>query len=96
MKPEISIEQYEVAEGTVSLGGIKWQQRWDVKITFDDRGEAYALRERLEQPAAWVGLTDKEAMQICEDCGCLSEDWLVLLDAVEAKLREKNGGSSAP
>ena len=38
----------------------------------------------------WVGLTDKEAMQICEDCGCLSEDWLVLLDAVEAKLRSKN------
>jgi hypothetical protein len=38
----------------------------------------------------WVGLTDKEAMQICEDCGCLSEDWLVLLDAIEAKLKEKN------
>jgi len=29
-------------------------------------------------------------MQICEDCGCLSEDWLVLLDAIEAKLRSKN------
>ena len=44
-------------------------------------------------PAAqrtWVGLTDKEAMQICADCGCLSEDWLVLLDAIEAKLKEKN------
>ena len=38
----------------------------------------------------WVKLTDKEAMQICEDCGCLSEDWLVLLDAIEAKLKEKN------
>jgi hypothetical protein len=38
----------------------------------------------------WVGLTDKEAMQICKDCGCLSEDWLVLLDAIEAKLRSKN------
>jgi len=44
-----------------------------------------ALRKR-----EWVGLTDKEAMQICEDCGCLSEDWLVLLDAIEAKLKEKN------
>jgi hypothetical protein len=38
----------------------------------------------------WVGLADKEAMQICVDCGCLSEDWLVLLDAIEAKLKEKN------
>jgi hypothetical protein len=38
----------------------------------------------------WVGLTDKEAFQICVDCGCLSEDWLTLLDAIEAKLRSKN------
>ena len=38
----------------------------------------------------WVGLTDEEAFQICVDCGCLSEDWLTLLDAIEAKLRSKN------
>lgn len=38
----------------------------------------------------WVGLTDKEAMQICIDCGCMSEDWLMLLDAIEAKLKDKN------
>jgi len=38
----------------------------------------------------WVGLTDEEAMQICVDCGCMSEDWLTLLDAIEAKLKEKN------
>jgi hypothetical protein len=38
----------------------------------------------------WVGLTDEEAFQICVDCGCLSEDWLILLDAIEAKLKEKN------
>ena len=38
----------------------------------------------------WVGLTDEEAMQICVDCGCLSEDWLTFLDAIEAKLRSKN------
>ena len=46
----------------------------------------------LKPPAqrTWVGLTDKEAMQICVDCGCLSEDWLTLLDAIEAKLKEKN------
>ena len=38
----------------------------------------------------WVGLTDEEAMQICIDCGCMSEDWLMLLDAIEAKLKQKN------
>ena len=40
----------------------------------------------------WVGLTDEEAFQICVDCGCLSKDWLTLLDAIEAKLKEKNNG----
>jgi uncharacterized protein YajQ (UPF0234 family) len=44
--------------------------------------------ERAARP--WVKLTDEEAMQICVDCGCMSEDWLVLLDAIEAKLKEKN------
>jgi hypothetical protein len=38
----------------------------------------------------WVGLKDEEAMQICVDCGCLSEDWMTLLDAIEAKLKERN------
>ena len=41
-------------------------------------------------PRTWVGLTDEEAFQICADCGCLSEDWLTLLEAIEAKLKEKN------
>jgi hypothetical protein len=38
----------------------------------------------------WIGLTDEEAFQICVDSGCLSEDWLTFLDAIEAKLKEKN------
>jgi hypothetical protein len=41
----------------------------------------------------WVSLTDEEAFKICVDCGCLSKDWWTLLDAIEAKLREKNGGN---
>ena len=53
----------------------------------------YANGGHLVYPTAqrpWVGLTDEEAFQICVDCGCLSEDWLTLLDAIEAKLKEKN------
>ncbi|CAB4131366.1 hypothetical protein UFOVP121_86 [uncultured Caudovirales phage] len=53
----------------------------------------YTTDQRVPVPETkreWVGLTDKEAMQICVDCGCLSEDWLTLLDAIEAKLKEKN------
>ena len=45
---------------------------------------------RISPKRPWVGLTDKEAMQICVDCGCMSEDWLTLLDAIEAKLKDKN------
>ena len=40
----------------------------------------------------WVQLTDEEAFKICVDCGCLSKDWWTLLDAIEAKLKEKNNG----
>jgi hypothetical protein len=54
----------------------------------------YALCGPYTTPPAaqrpWVGLTDEEAFQICVDCGCLSEDWLILLDAIETKLQEKN------
>ena len=52
----------------------------------------YAPYSYTSPPAqrTWVGLTDEEAFQICVDCGCLSEDWLTLLDAIEAKLRSKN------
>lgn len=60
----------------------------------DDNYAEYsaALDELCTPPAqrTWVGLTDEEAFQICVDCGCLSEDWLTLLDAIEAKLRSKN------
>ena len=46
--------------------------------------------EAMFAQRTWVGLTDEEAFQICVDCGCLSEDWLSLLDAIEAKLRSRN------
>jgi len=61
-----------------------------------DQAELGALEWALVNlpPAqrTWVSLTDEEAFQICVDCGCLSEDWLTLLDAIEAKLKEKNNG----
>jgi len=38
----------------------------------------------------WIGLTDEERMQIAIDCGAMSADWVIFLEASEAKLREKN------
>ena len=45
----IRIEQYEQARGTVSIGGIKWDRKWDVCVQFDDKLDALRFRESLEQ-----------------------------------------------
>ena len=42
-----------------------------------------------KKPAAWVGLTDEDKEELDEKYG---DDYLAHLDAVEAKLKEKNGG----
>jgi len=61
--------------------------------TLQEQGHTVAPLYTSPPPQrTWVGLTDEEAMQVCVDCGCLSEDWLTLLDAIEAKLKEKNNG----
>ena len=58
---------------------------WIADKQFQHEADLYATPQRT-----WIGLTDEEAFQICVDCGCLSADWLTLLDAIEAKLKEKN------
>ena len=42
----------------------------------------------VAQPHKWVGLTDEEANELVEHTEC--EDYYGLLEAVEAKLKEKN------
>ena len=60
----------------------------ELGLDYEPQLEYVAFMDVPHRP--WVGLTDEEAFQICVDCGCLSEDWLTLLDAIEAKLKEKN------
>lgn len=51
MTDRIRIKQYEqAADEKVSIGGIKWQRKWDVCIQCDSREEAEAFRARLAQP----------------------------------------------
>lgn len=38
----------------------------------------------------WVGLTEKERLDLAVDLGAMSADWLPFMEAVEAKLKEKN------
>ena len=47
--------------------------------------------ETTPQPQReWVGLTDGDVFQIAEQCGLASVDWIDVMRAVEAKLKEKN------
>lgn len=39
----------------------------------------------------WVGLTDEERMQLAVTTGAMSADWLPFMEAVETKIKEKNG-----
>lgn len=45
----------------------------------------------LEPQREWVELTDEERIQVAIDSGCLSADWIKVVKATEAKLKEKNG-----
>jgi hypothetical protein len=86
-KPEQKPTAWVYPEG---LDAFQQRQPWTAYGT-DGDGRIPLYKSPQQKP--WVGLTDAEAMQICEDCGCLSEDWLVLHDAIEAKLKEKNNAN---
>ena len=49
MKPNVRIEEYQEAPDTVSIGGIRWLTKWDVKVQFSDRDTAYAWKGRIEK-----------------------------------------------
>jgi len=38
----------------------------------------------------WVGLTNQERFELAVQTGAMSADWLIFLEAVEAKLKERN------
>jgi hypothetical protein len=38
----------------------------------------------------WHGLTDEERMELAIKTGAMTADWLPFMEAVEAKLKEKN------
>jgi hypothetical protein len=91
---KISIKRYEqAADPRVSLGGIKWEKKWDVCVQCDSREEAEALRTALAQPKKeWVGLTDEEIRNIATQ-GRTDfsrppyEEYYI---AIEQALKEKN------
>ena len=43
-----------------------------------------------EYKKPWVGLTDEERFELAVQTGAMTADWLTFMEAVEAKLKEKN------
>ena len=60
MKPNVRIEEYKVAADTVSIGGIRWLTKWDVKVQFSDRDTAHAWRQRIAQMLQGEALAQPE------------------------------------
>lgn len=48
---------------------------------------AIAARKNKKE---WQGLTDEERMQLAVATGAMSADWLTFMEAVEAKIKDKN------
>ena len=48
-----------------------------------------AIKEALAQ-RTWVGLTEQDRIEISDKLGLMDVAWLDLMEAIEAKLKEKN------
>ena len=52
--------------------------------------EHQAISQEHSSNRQWVGLTEWEREAIAVECGAMSADWLVFMEAVERALKEKN------
>lgn len=74
------------------LQGLTLGHYGSVEIYTDESEGRIPLYTRPQPAAQWVGLTDEEMKQVCYET--FSYDHYVVARAVEAKLREKNGGNA--
>jgi hypothetical protein len=52
--------------------------------------DAFKFAWKSAPKREWVGLTEWEREAIALECGAMSADWLVFMEAVEKALEEKN------
>lgn len=79
-----AIEQAENEyERGVKAGREQERAMWELARI----GQEFEQAEKRE----WVGLTDDERMQLAVKTGAMSAEWLPFMEAVEAKLKNKNG-----
>jgi predicted nucleic acid-binding protein len=75
------------------------QQEFAYKVTIvDDQHPNGVPLEQWGKPAqrTWVGLTECEKSYALQDKDGITLDYEDYADAIEAKLKEKNGGHNAP
>jgi len=57
----------------------------------DGLGDVETIKVYTSPPQrTWVSLTEWEREAIAVECGAMSADWLVFMEAVEKALKEKN------
>ena len=94
MKPNIRVEQYQIAPEQFSIGGVQWLTKWDVKIQFSDQDTAYAWKDKIEkilkgevpkrQPLTTDEIDDI-GNKYSGEMGCIEQDnWEAFVRAVEA------------
>jgi hypothetical protein len=65
---------------------LRWLEHPGLMHPFDRAMLVESLKAKLEPPRPWVGLTDKERFEVADISDCFED----VVDAVEAKLKEKN------
>ena len=65
----------------------------DGTVFWKDKPPADGADLYTSPPASkpWAGLTVEEKNQVAWSCGAMSADWLEFAEAIEAKLKDKNG-----
>jgi hypothetical protein len=86
-------EQRSVSE---HLEPVAWMSEDEHEVYTSKQVDGYFQHDHIPlyttpQQRTWVGLTDKDKNQIAERLGLADVAWLDLMQAIEAKLKEKNG-----
>ena len=82
-------EQKPVAWMTIDSNGEEediWYDNPEGKLL-----EGWSCKPLYTRPRTWVGLTEQEHTELAIECGCLSADWVFYGEALERKIKEKNG-----
>jgi len=89
-KSKKAAAQEPIGEVVVESMGVRGSDAMQVRLHFYKKFPPIGSKIYTTPPQRiWVGLTDEDKQELDEKYG---DDYLAHLDAVEAKLKEKNNG----